>query len=433
MLPENGDQHISHETAMSSSVIAPSHRSNRLGTLVAPLRFRRFRLLLIGQAISMFGDTFFAVALPWLLLTRGAGASALGLVLACIGVTRVAMTLCGGVLSDRLRPRRVMLWSDGLRALLMGLLAALVFAGHPPLWEYCGIGALLGACGGVFMPAANTMVPDILPDDVLQAGNAIWATLLALAVLIGPGIAGLVVSHWQPGIALAVDAASYVVSALTLVLMRPGQQTLAIHESAARAGNATPLSFCQFLRTSRLVQVTLIVVLVSNLMDGGLEGVALPALTLGPFHAGAVAYGALLAVYGAGALVGGLSAGLLRITTRRGLVALSLLAGDGLGMILLPYLGGVVGAGIALAVWGLANGLRDVLYYTLIQQIIPRHLLGRLMGVVLFVTFGVYPLSVGLIGVFVARFGPMLIFPIGGVVMFTALLMGLCQREIRQA
>ena len=134
-----------------------------------------------------------------------------------------------------------------------------------------------------------------------------------------------------------------------------------------------------------------------------------------------------------GMLLGSLGAGLLRPSRRRGLLALWLLAGDGVGMALLPYLGGVWGAGIALAVWGFANGMRDVLYFTLLQDIIPHHLLGRTLGVILFASYGVYPLSVALIGLFVTHIGPVAIFPLGGVVMFAALLLGLSQRELRRA
>jgi hypothetical protein len=110
-----------------------------------------------------------------------------------------------------------------------------------------------------------------------------------------------------------------------------------------------------------------------------------------------------------------------------------LLLGDAGGMAILPYAGGVAGAALALAVWGLANGMRDVLYFTLLQQRFPRHLLGRLMGIIMFATCSIYPLSVLLAGGIVAHLGPVLVFPCSGLIMLSTVILGIFQREVREA
>jgi hypothetical protein len=102
-------------------------------------------------------------------------------------------------------------------------------------------------------------------------------------------------------------------------------------------------------------------------------------------------------------------------------------------MALPPFLGGVTGAGIALAIWGHRKRHARCALLHAHPADHPRHLLGRLMGVIYLATLGVYPLSVGLVGIGVARLGPVTVLPLGGAIMFVSLIVGLTQREIRQA
>src|SRR6266581_8539728 len=173
-------------------------RASRLvKTTLAPLRVRDFRLLFSGQMASTIGDMFYAVALPWLMLSSGRSPQELGIVLAAYGVPRVGTLLLGGLLSDWLGPRRVMLLADSMRALIMGILVVLVITGHTEVWQLCAVAALLGTFAGLFLPAYYAMLPEVLTADELQAGNALNTSTIQLALLIGSGLAGLVVSHLQ--------------------------------------------------------------------------------------------------------------------------------------------------------------------------------------------------------------------------------------------
>src|SRR5215472_3570268 len=91
------------------------------GGLLGPFGIRNYRLLFGGQAISTMGDALYMVALPWLILTQGGSAQELGIVLTVYGIPRVGSVLLGGWLSDRLRPRRLMLLADAVRAVLVGV------------------------------------------------------------------------------------------------------------------------------------------------------------------------------------------------------------------------------------------------------------------------------------------------------------------------
>jgi MFS family permease len=145
--------------------------SGLMETTFAPLRVRNFRLLFGGQMLSTIGDMFYAVALPWLMLSSGRSPQDLGTVLAAYGVTRVATVLLGGWLSDRLGPRLVMLLSDALRALLMGLLVVLVASGQTAVLPLAAVSAPLGAFTGLFLPAYYAILPAVLSEEDLPAGK----------------------------------------------------------------------------------------------------------------------------------------------------------------------------------------------------------------------------------------------------------------------
>ena len=414
-----------------------------LGNLLAPLRVRDFRLLFVGQMISTIGDMFYAVALPWLMLSSGHTPQELGIVLATYGVPRVGTLLLGGLLSDWLRPRRVMLLADIMRALLVGVLAVLVFTGRTGVLPLCAVAAPLGAFAGLFLPAYYAVLPEILGADALQAGNALNTSSLQLALLIGSGLAGLVVSRLQSGPAFVVDALTFVVSALTLILMRgehrsaeavtaQKEQALAQEASGREATFAQDITFWRLIRTWRLLQVAFLVIIFGNFLFNGLFEVALPTLARDQFMSGAGGYGLLLAMFGAGSLLGGLIAGSLGKIAHRGLLMLICIMTLGVLYSFVPFAGGLPGAALLIGCAGLTNGMLTVLAFTVMQQQAPPHLLGRLLGIFLFASLGLYPLSVALVGVVSSHVGPVILFPISGAMMLGAAAFGWLQRDIRK-
>lgn len=419
---------------------------HKQGSFFSPLRVRNFQLLFAGQIISTLGDTFYAVALPWLVLTTGGTPQELGIILAGYGLLRMGTILLGGVLSDKIRPRWVMLIADAVRAILVTLLAALGIVGHPTFWQLLAVAIPLGAFEGLFIPASFTMIPDILDDADLQAGNSLNFSSVQLATLVGSGIAGAVVSAVSSGIALAIDAGTFLVSAVSLATMRSRKGAIVVTANAAptteqaettdarRSENESePVSgFWQIIRSSALVQVAFVIVVVANLTFGGMVEVALPALVRGPLNAGAAGLGFLLSSFGAGALVGSIATGLLSKLTHRGVIALLVAVVQASAMALVPYAGGLIGGLVCMLIMGFANSITNVLFITLIQQTLPRAQLGRLMSVIMFASLGSYPISVLLAGILVTRTGPAIMFPVSAAFLTAGALFGLSRREIRK-
>ncbi|MGH9106395.1 MAG: MFS transporter, partial [Acidimicrobiales bacterium] len=187
---------------------------------LAPLRHRGFRLLVGGQLASNVGDAFYAVALPWYVLAGHGGALLLGTVLAAYGVPRTVLVAVGGHASDRWRPWTVMMASDTVRAVAVGVLALAAFAGPAKAIILVPVAVVLGAGEGMFLPGSMSIIPSLLPDADLQAGNGLSSGGSQLAFLVGPAVGGAFVALVGPSLAFVADAASFALSAATLAGIR---------------------------------------------------------------------------------------------------------------------------------------------------------------------------------------------------------------------
>jgi len=176
----------------------------------------------------------------------------------------------------------------------------------------------------------------------------------------------------------------------------------------------------------------LLVTVAANLGSGGVDGIAIPSLAHGPLHASAAGYGALIAAFAAGALLGTVAAGQARRARRPAIVGSAAFLVEALFLAVVPYLGGVVLVGTALAVTGVMSGFGNVVMITVFQRWAPPDLLGRLTGLLLLASFGVFPVSVALGAVVVHDLGPAPFFPIAAAALAAAILLGLSQRSWRQ-
>jgi len=418
---------------------------SRLGS--GPLAVRSFRLLIGGQFASTIGDYCYAVALPWLVLSSQGGAILLGTVLACYGVPRTVLIPVGGVLADKVGPRTVMLAADAARCVLVAVLAVLAARHTASLAALGPIAAGIGAGEGLFIPASFAIMPSLLDEERLAAGNAISTAAIQAGSLLGPAVGGVLVAATHASTwAFAIDAASFALSALTLALIprQPAGGSLAAvaieingSDEATGGGDGGTTGggdggggVLGLLRSSRALQVILIMVIAANLAGGGMSEVALPSLAHARF--GAAGYGALLACFAVGGLVGTLAAARTGGLRRPAVFASAVFLAEAAAIALTPYLGGEAGAAAMLLVTGAANGLGNVTFLTVLQKWAPPALLGRVMSALMVCAFGSFPLSVAISGVLVRRIGPELFFPVAGALVAVAILAGLSQREFRE-
>jgi MFS family permease len=187
---------------------------------VKPLRERQFRLLWLGQIASGMGDALIPVALAFAVLSVNRSATALGAVLAAFTLTRVAFTLVGGVVADRLPRRAVMLACDAVRAVVEAFTAAMLFTHHMTLPLFLVTGAIFGAASAFFGPAADGLVPQTVSPANLQPANALLGISRNALNIFGPAVSGALVALAGTGWVFAIDSASFVVSGFFLVQLK---------------------------------------------------------------------------------------------------------------------------------------------------------------------------------------------------------------------
>jgi MFS family permease len=177
------------------------------------LHERQFRLFFTGQLVSLLGDAIGPFALIFAVLDLTNSATDLGFVMFAKVVPMVAFLLVGGVYADRLPRRAVMLSADVVRMGTQGAIAALLLTHHAQIWELAALQAVSGAASGFFNPASTGLTPTLVSPQRLQEANGLRGMAMAATGLVGPTIAGVLVVGVGPGYALAIDSASFAVSA----------------------------------------------------------------------------------------------------------------------------------------------------------------------------------------------------------------------------
>ncbi len=178
-------------------------------------------VLVAARFVSMLGNGFARVALGFAVLALpGAGPGRLSLVLACQALPQLAFILVGGVIADRMSRSRVMVVADVVGAGAYAGLAALVLSGHAPLVALCALAVVAGTATALFAPAMDGIVPLVVPADRLQQANGWLRMGTNSALLLGLALSGVTVALVGAGWALALNAASFVVSALLTTRLR---------------------------------------------------------------------------------------------------------------------------------------------------------------------------------------------------------------------
>ena len=339
---------------------------------LAPLRERNFRLLWTGQAVSAAGDSLVLVALAFATLSVAHTASALGAVLAASTFANVIALPLGGVWSDRLPRQLVMLTSDGVRAAVHGVMAVLLITGHAQLWQLVVQAVLYSFAEGFFTPASGALVPQTVsaPHLHLQQANALMGLSRSATQVGGPAIAGVLVAVLGPGWVFGIDAVTFVVSAISLALLR-----------VPRVAGSVRSSVWRELKDG-LDAVTTRTWYLLNLGAHALWNFGFAAfLVLGPIVAkqhlgGASAWGLIGASLGAGAVIGGLIA--LRIKPSRPLIVANLVGIPSALQLIALAVPLPTAAIMAVCVLGWAGlTLLNAVWFATVPQLIPADVLAR--------------------------------------------------------
>lgn len=385
----------------------PASWRRRLGNvrILQPLAERDYALLTAGSLISLLGDGFFYVAMAWAVYEISNVPTALSLVGLAWTLPLVLFVLLGGVFSDRYDRRWLMVGADLVRAGAIGLLGILAVSGILELWHVVALIAFVGLGDAFFNPASTAIVPDLLADEQLPQANALQGLLRPLTVrLIGPALGGFIVAGVGSGTAFLLDAASFVASAgvVLAIRARPRREVTAhgvrqtLHE--VREGLA-------FVRATPWVWATLLSAMLSLLVFVGPQQVLLPFLVKNRLGLGADALGGIFAVGGIGAILMAITVGQLGQPRRR---VTAMYAAWSIGVLLIAGFGLMTELWHAMllsALWAALFELGQIIWTTLLQQLVPRQLLGRVSSLDWLVSVGLVPVSFALTGPVVGAIG----------------------------
>ncbi|MEO2178344.1 MAG: MFS transporter [bacterium] len=411
---------------------------------------RNFLLLWAGSLISMLGDAFSMIALPWLVIQLTDNAFALGMVMASAAIPRAIFILVGGALVDRISPRWVILNTKVAYFLLVSILATLVMTETIEMWMLYGFGFLLGTVGAFAFPAQSAILPQLVKKDELQIANAVMGGTAQICFLVGPALAGALIvilsggdltnlnADSPPddlraiGTVFSIDAVTFVVSWLILLGVRiPKEKDIRADKEDSFFGTMI-LGFV-FLKGDRSLFILLFYIAAIGFLAQGPIQIGIPLLASERFVEGAAAYGLLMSSHSGGAFIGILLAGWIPLPQARhlGMMILTLDAIVGLILIQLGFASETMVGMFILFSMGTIGGFLQIFFMTWIQRRIPQEMLGRIMSLIIFANLGLAPISGALSGYIVEYIGLTVLFAGAGSLFASFALLSMLSPSIR--
>lgn len=398
----------------------------RLNGKLGVLRERDFRRFYAGYVTSLLGTAMSPIAIAWAVLQAGGSATELGYVFTANVVPQVALMALAGAVADRFGRRRVMLTADVVRACGRAALAVVMITGHPSLTWFLVFAVAGGSGDAFFAPALSALTAEIAPRDQLGNANAMYGLASSAALIVGPVLSGLVTGLAGPAAVVALDAASYAASAVALGSLAPRE--------SGRHGRRRSLlrdmaeGWADFRGRTWLWTVS-VQFAFFNLITWA------PWMLLGPvagreYFGGARVWGVIMAIQGAGAVLGGVLC--LGRRPRRPMVIATL----GSFCYALPDIPMALHASApwvapAAFMCGMGSVLFGTFYGTTQQQRVPAGRLARVSALITFPAYGIGVIGYAVDGPLASALGTSAVFGVGAIYGILSSAVVLCTPAIR--
>ncbi|MFK4637424.1 MFS transporter [Paenarthrobacter histidinolovorans] len=388
-----------------------------------PFAHREFRVLISALSISIFGSGMWAVAMVYEVIHLGGGPLELSLVATAASIGLVGFVLAGGIAADRFPQRLLIIAVEGANLAVIATVTLLAMLNVLQLWHLALGAFVLGVGQAFFFPAYSAILPRILPAEDLLAANGMEGTVRPiLQQAAGPAIAGILVAAFSPAHAVAGVAACHFL-AFGILNFLNRRALVGTDADGASSEASAGRSFLQDLREGFSYTVrtpwllwTLVWACLSVLFLIGPIEVLLPFVVRDQLGGDSRMFGFLLAVMGVGSAVAALATASFPLP-RRYLTVMVVTWGLGsLPVAAIGFMDSVWLLGGAMLIFGVTEGMGTVIWGTLLQRRVPRHLLGRISSLDFFVSLALMPVSMALAGP-VAEVVPIwLIFLVAGLV-----------------
>jgi len=395
--------------------------------IVRPLAHRDFRLLWTGQTISFFGNGVYQVALPFQILALHGSPLQLALGFTISTAASLLMLLFGGVIVDRISRRRVILISDLASGVVVAIVAGLGLAHRLGIEEIYVASLCFGIASAFYLPAMSSILPDLVPPEVLVAGNSIRGLSRQVNRVIAPLVGGVIVSTLGPPTAFAIDAVTFVASfAIFLLSAEPPAVTRLSRRiwEELREG-------ISYASSIPWIWITIWAFAAINFFLFAPISVGLPLLVRDVLGGGASVFGLIVAAAGIGEISASLLIGQFKVR-RLGLFLYLVAATEGIAVVLIGVVPRLAVAMVANAVFAACVVAFGVHWDSALQRLIPRHLLGRVTSLDWFGAILLGPVAPLFAAFLAERTGPLSIFIVCGAMGTILSLAGLGFRSIRQ-
>jgi MFS family permease len=378
---------------------------------VRVLRNAAFCRLWIGSTISLFGDQFYLVALPWLIIGLTSSTVALSTILMTAAIPRAVLMLVGGAFTDRYSPRFILVAAASARAILVFALAALTLTHQIVVWHLYILAGLFGIADAFALPASRALLPSVVSGEELQPANSLSQTSAQLSGIIGPLPAGLAVRAFGIAQAFFIDAVSFVFVIVALLGLPPGEPK----PRAAQSVWASIVAGLRYVLSDRPLSSLMLLAAALNFGMTGPASVGLVLVAQRQFGS-ASAFAALVSALAVGSLAGTIGAGAIKLRSHRGLLLLGGAAVIGVLLGAIPFVPTEIALIALLVAIGVTAGFVNVSLQTWLQLRIDPEMRGRALSVLSLAVLGLMPLSLAFAGV-LAQIGlPVLFLTSGGIV-----------------
>jgi DHA3 family tetracycline resistance protein-like MFS transporter len=367
--------------------------------VLAPFRFREYRLLIGALSISIFAEGMWAVVMAMQVIALDNDPASLSLVATCLGTGLVAFVLIGGIAADRINQRTIIIAVETVNVTVVLTVAILSSLEVLRIWHMAIAAGALGIAAAFFFPAYSAILPRILPADQLLAANGVEGVVRPVFQrAVGPAVAGVLVGVTFPAMGAFAVAALFAAGLLLLVATGPAKPVAVEHDSERPHVVRDMRDGFRFMVRTPWLLWTLLFASVFVLVVLGPIEVLLPFIAQDRFSDGARMYGFILAAFGVGSAIGALTVSSGRLPRRYLTVMMVMWGAGSLPLVIVGATSSFPLMAAATFVVGVTDGAGSVIWGTLLQRRVPRELLGRVSGLDFFVSLAFMPVSFAIAG-----------------------------------
>jgi len=343
------------------------------------LRHRDFRLLWLGQIVSVTGSQMQLVAINWHLYLLTNSALALGLVGACRAGPIIACSLMGGLVADVADRRRVMIVTQFVMLASSGALAILTFNGLKRAWPIFLLTSIASAAWAFDTPARQSLMPALVPAEDFPNAVSLSMLMFQIGMILGPTLAGFLLASRGPGLVYALNAASFVAVIVGLLLMRATARNISENEKKTTISIDALREGLRFVWRTPIIVQTMTLDFVATFFASANQ--LLPIFAKDILVVGARGLGFLAAAPASGAIIAGIAMARMGTLKRQGAIVIGSVAMFGVATVVFGFSRFFWLSLLMLAITGAADTVSTILRQTIRQLSTPNNLRGRMTSI----------------------------------------------------